>query len=196
MSCVSSNTEDLEFCEGSHSEAGFSSQLFFTKVSNILTFPKKASDTLTTQESTAATALIPDYANIPAPLKKRTLTSSIIFKTGMKFSKFPSLVDSGSLTGTLVKEGSTSKKNEYTFDCENTTLNSAILDEITTGVLVFKSAEGKVMVLGSDEYPAKKIKQEEKWGKASDAERMISVTFYCPKPYYDYFGTIQLTPAP
>lgn len=194
--CVSVNTDDLEFCEGPHSEAGFSSELFFTKTGSILTFPKKASDTLSTAETTAATALIPNFSAIPSALKKRTLTTSIIFKTGMKFAKFPSLVDSGSLSGALVKEGSTSKKNEYTFECENTTLNSAILDDITTGVLAFKSTEGGVMVLGSPEYPAKKIKQEEKWDKASSGERMISVTFYCAKPYYDYFGLIQLTPAP
>jgi hypothetical protein len=195
MACTSATTEDLEFCEGDHAESGFSSENFFTKTSLIATFPKFASDILTAAETTAATALYPDFPTMIAPLKKKTLVGDIVFKTGFKFSKFPAIVDTGSLTGDLVKEGSTSGKNEYTFDVENTIQNVAVLEEITQGILVFKSTEGVQMCLGTKEFPAKLMKRSAKHGKSSDAERKIEVTFSCQKSPYRYKGNIQLTPA-
>lgn len=196
MACTSATTEDLEFCEGEHNEGGFSSENFFSKTSLFLSFPKLASDTtLTAAEITAATALYPDFATMVAPLKKKTLVGDIVFKTGFKFSKFPAISDTGSLTGDLIKEGSTSGKNEYSFDVENTILNVAILEEITQGVLVFKSTEGVQMCLGTKEFPAKLMKRSAKHGKSSDADRNISVTFSCQKSPYRYKGNIQLTPA-
>jgi hypothetical protein len=195
MACTSATTEDLEFCEGSHSEGGFSSENFFTKTSLIATFPKFASDILTAAETTAATALYPDYATMIAPLKKKTLVGDIVFKPGFKFSKFPAIGDTGSLTGDLVKEGSTSGKNEYSFDVENTIQNVSILEEITQGVLIFKSTEGVQMCLGTKEFPAKLMKRSAKHGKSNDADRKIEVTFNCQKSPYRYNGNIQLVPA-
>ena len=117
MACTSVNTEDIEFCEGDHSEGGFSSQNFFSKVGNILSFPKLLSDpTLTPAENTSAALLYPDLGLFSNGEKTKCFAGNIVFKTGFNFSKFPALSDSGSLTGSLVKEGSTNSKNEYSFE--------------------------------------------------------------------------------
>lgn len=197
MGCVSVNISDLEVCDGEHSEAGFSSENFFAKRNQILTFPKLLNDaSLTPAELTAAGTLIgSSYATLTDEEKAGTLASSIAFKTGMKFSKFPAMSDSGTLNFSLVKPGSTSKRNLYAFEVENTFLNSQILDRITYGILVFKNNEGQTFVLGSLAHPCRLEKVEGKNGKTSDGERMISVEFYCPKPPRAYYGTVQLTPA-
>ena len=197
MACVAINVSDLELCDGEHSEAGFSSENFFAKRNQILTFPKLLSDTsLTAGELTAAGTLIgSSYDTMTADEKRGTLASSIVFKTGMKFSKFPAMSDSGSLNFSLVKPGSTSKKNTYGFEVENTFLNSQVLDGITYGILVFQNNEGQTFVLGSLSHPCRLEKVDGKNGKTSEGERMIAIEFYCPKPPRAYYGTVQLTAA-
>ena len=197
MSCVAVNITDLELCDGEHSEAGFSSENFFAKRNQILTFPKLLSDpSLTSGELTAAGTLIgSSYSTMTDEEKRGTLASSITFKTGMKFAKFPANPDSGTLNFSLVKPGSTSKKNTYGFEIENTFLNSQILDRITYGILVFQNNEGQTFVLGSLAHPCRLEKIEGKNNRTGEGERMISLEFYCPKPPRAYHGTIQLTPA-
>ncbi len=198
MSCVTKNTDDLEICDGVHSEAGFSDENFFLKRQQVLTFPKTLTDkTLTAAELAEAQTLLGDaLSTMSTAEKKGTLAGSIVLKTGMKWSRFPALTDSGSMTGSLVKEGSTSMKTLYSFDVENTLQNRETLNDITLGILAFKTNDGQVMVLGSLEHPAKKMKQDEKHQKSSEGERMVTVEFYCAKPPRAYYGNIQLTPTP
>ena len=103
--------------------------------------------------------------------------------------------DSGNLNFSLVKPGSTSKKNTYGFEVENTFLNSQVLDGITYGILVFQNNEGQTFVLGSLSHPCRLEKVDGKNGKTSEGERMIAIEFYCPKPPRAYYGTVQLTAA-
>lgn len=196
--CVEVNGGDLEICDGVHSEAGFSAENFSVKRNQIATFPKTFGDTLTPAELAAGTALItaPVLAALSAQEKKGTLAGNIQLKTGMKFSKFPAMADTGDLNGSLVKEGSTSMKTTYGFECENTLQNRETLNEFVSGVIVFKSNEGIQMVLGSLEHPCKKTKQDEKHGRSSNGERMIALEFYCAKPARAYYGSVPVIPVP
>jgi len=198
MACVEANVGDLEFCGGEHSEAGFSSENYFAKINQLLTFPKTFGDaTLTAPELAAGTTLwtAPVVAAMTTAEKNGTLTSSIVFKTGMKFAQFPAVPDSGTASFSLVKPGSTSNKNMYGFEIENTFLNQWTLQGVTYGIVVYQNNEGQTMVLGSIAHPARLEKLDGKIGKSSDGERMVAIEFYCPKPPRLYKGNIQLTPA-
>lgn len=195
MSCTPKDLEDIEYCDGQHMLAGYYTNAYIIKESDILSFPKMGDDkTLTDAEK----ALLAAYGTLTDAEKKLTLVGEIKMKPGKKFTHLPIINDSGQLEYNRPKPSSTAVKTDWSCDVQLTTHNEGVLDDITRGILVVQEIDShKTKVLGRIGIPTEIAEEKGKNSRNADGSRMISLKFsHAPFRAADYYGTIQLVEAP
>jgi hypothetical protein len=194
MACTVKSFEDIEYCEGEHSLAGYYSDAYIIKESDILSFPKQGNDKLLTE---AEKNILGGYGTLTESEKKLTLVGDIKMKAGKKFTHLPILNDSGQLEYTRPKSTSTAVKTDWSCDIQLTTHNEGVLDDVTRCILVLREIDGKIKVLGRIGAAVDLAEEKGKNSKGADNSRMISLKFsHAPFRAADYYGTIQLVEAP
>lgn len=175
MACAPKKVEDIEYCDGEHSLAGYYSEAYLILENDIAKFPKFASDKNLSDVEAEILDLNDPLTESAAEL---TLVGDITLKPGKKMTYFPILNDTGQLEYNRIKEISTAVKTDWSCDIQLSTHNEGVLSRVTRGILVLRELDGgRLKVLGRPKAPVVIAEEKGKNSRSADGSRMISLKF-------------------